>query len=304
MRVLLKIAICIISVSMVVPFHEDEFYYCSILSLLLFIMTFCDLLSSVRTFINGEFSIDEPNNKRKSLTYDDMDYLGYYNYDNVPSEHHRYMPQNNTIVYSSSNTITHSLSESELIDKINERVKTKNKFEVVSQIDVPKKEASMFKTIKSLFVKKEEKKEDVVNETKVEVKPNTNNIVEINKNVDGLKKTIEERKTSSNKSYIILKNENGMTKEKSQVYDEIVKVLKNKKYPTSKICRMLQAMQHINVLTSNVIIYTNERCLDMTDLMPKKDIIEHIKEKLNMKVTFINMKTVSVLDYYLKVGST
>lgn len=297
MIVLLKIAMLLISINLVEPFYNDGFYYCCVLTALLFFTLSYDLFMSFMTFVNGEFKIDEPSENRRHLTQSELDRLCYDSYYNdIPSEHHRYMPQNNTIIISGGSSDAKCLNESELIDSINSKFKNRNKFEIISKVDAVKKETSMFKTLKSILIKKEEK---VVVENKKEEKKN---IAEINKNLDNIKKEREEQKTSTNKSYIILKNEVNMTKEKSDVYDEIIKIIKEKKYPTSKNCRILQALQHVNVLKSNVIIYTNERCLDMTDLVPKSEITTRIKEKFNMKVTFINMKTVNILDYYLKVG--
>jgi len=60
-------------------------------------------------------------------------------------------------------------------------------------------------------------------------------------------------------------------------------------------------MTYINVTTSTVTIYTNERQLDNCDIIPKKEIIQTFKEN-GINVNFVKLKYVNIFDYFVKTN--
>ena len=159
----------------------------------------------------------------------------------------------------------------------------KQKFDIISKIDAPKKEkVSVLSSIKNMFGGNNEKVEEKKVEIKNEIKPK------------------EEKK---NKEYIIFANKKGITENQRKVYDEIISLFKSKKYATSRICKLLNAMQHINILKTTIVIYTNETQLDENEIIPKKEIMELLAKKFNMKIQFVKINNVSIFDYYLKTNS-
>ena len=62
-------------------------------------------------------------------------------------------------------------------------------------------------------------------------------------------------------------------------------------------------MQHINILKTTIVIYTNETQLDENEIIPKKEIMELLAKKFNMKIQFVKINNVSIFDYYLKTNS-
>lgn len=282
MKTILKIVIMIMSVSMIESFLDKEFYTCSFLSLLLFLTILYELLIKIISVANCEFTIDEPCNVYNKVSDYELDYLNGNGY-NIPYEHRPYVPTNNTIVTYNDKTIDELISERKVKEK---------KITVLSKVDAPTKDKPkgfVNKIIGNLFNTDDNKE---VKEEKKEEKPKETKAV--------AKKTVETKSSETKANYIIFRNEKGVNKSKTSVYNDLITLLKDKKYSTSKICRMLQAMPYINILSKTIIIYTNERQLDTTDIIPKKEIIEHFKNKHGLKVQFIKINSVSIFDYYVK----
>ena len=277
MRVILKFAILIMSLLMTPSLFSNDFIYCGCLSIILFFALCYDILIKFKSFINGEYTIDEPRDYNNKLSQYDVGYLNNTSYYDVPKEHIRYanpMMERVQVV-----------KEKSLDEIIKEKCNVKNKkFKIISKIDNPKKEKnSVLSSIKNMFTNNTEKNE----EKKIEVKHE-------------IKTTKEEKK---NKEYIIFSNQKGITETKRKVYDEIISLFKSKKYATSRICKLLNAIQHVNILKTTIVLYTNENQLDENEIIPKKEIMELLSKKFNMKIQFVKINNVSIFDYYLKTNS-
>lgn len=225
------------------------------------LMLFLSMLYNVVNGIKKILNNEYTIDEPKNIKNNISEYDLYY-LNNIPSEHQKYLPSTNV-----TSTIINDKTLDEIIDSacnIN-----KVKFNVISQVDATKKTQSsnVLNTIKNVIISKN------------------------NDNKSNVKK---------NKEYIIFSNSKGVSEEKSKVYDVIISLLKEKKFPTSKMCRMLNALQHINLLKTTIVIYTNETQLDETDIIPKKEIIECLTKKFNLKVEFVKINSVNIFNYYLK----
>ena len=275
MKTMLKIVMVIISASLVEPLFSHEIYFGGVVAIILALVIICELLERLKRLAFNEYNIDSPS----KLFVENYE---YYNDYNIPSEHVRYAPKtNNTVVVSSkSTTATYE-------DVINKCKINNDKYEIINTIRIEKKENGVFDGIKNLFKQDKEEKKSIKKETKFE---ESKNIV---------KK--EKKSNETTRDFFIVKNELGVSKEKNSVYTLIIQVLKKHKYSTSKICRLLHAMTYINVTTSTVTIYTNERQLDNCDIIPKKEIIETFK-KNGINVNFVKLKYVNIFDYFVKTN--
>lgn len=276
MRVILKLTILISSLAMSPSFFDSGFIYCGCLSIILFFIMCCDIFYSFKSYINGEFTIDEPKHNKNKLSEFDTEYLNNTYYDNIQNEHKRFVnPMMERIPIVNDKSLDEIIKESCIVKK--------QKFDIISKIDAPKKEkVSVLSSIKNMFGGNNEKVEEKKVEIKNEIKPK------------------EEKK---NKEYIIFANKKGITENQRKVYDEIISLFKSKKYATSRICKFLNAMQHINILKTTIVIYTNETQLDENEIIPKKEIMELLAKKFNMKIQFVKINNVSIFDYYLKTNS-
>lgn len=102
----------------------------------------------------------------------------------------------------------------------------------------------------------------------------------------------------------MLVNDDKLSENYCMIYNAIIGALKESKvYSTSQISNILQAFPYIDLVDNNVIIYVNDRQLEGVLLTKiKRIIITSLNEKFKnkMKISFGDMKYMSVFDYFTK----
>ena len=113
----------------------------------------------------------------------------------------------------------------------------------------------------------------------------------------------DEKKVEVTNEVIMILNNSEVDDKRKAAYDSIIEVIKAKRYPTSKCCRLLKAFEYIDICDKTVTIYTNGKDLEFSDVIPMDEIKNALRRNLHcytLDITFKDVKCVSVFDFYIK----
>ena len=296
MEILGKILIFIFSFCLMPQFYYKDEYMGLILSVTLCILIFHDLYVRFNKYIDGYYNYSSDKNMR--LYGDDYNgygsyygYGGYYggNYSgNYETNHKRYMPKTKSTYVSNEEIVANKCKVRDLKIEIIE----KRMAEIPTVIPTNNTEVKLL-PIKEIVKKELEKKEKIF-------ELNTTSTKKIN--IDEVTKSDNET-SSSSKEVIMIINDSEVDRNRKGTYKTIIDVIKSKKYPTSKCCRLLKAIDYIDMGENSITIYVNDRDLDDSDVMPNDEIKNALRRDLhsyNLEINFVNLKCVSVFDYYIE----
>lgn len=264
MAVLVKIIILLFS--FIIGLHHVEYGngICSVISFSLCLYLFLNLRKQYKYYVGNNWHYSLTNNYS---WFDSKSYKNdtYYYYDST-----------------SANRATIKLLEKKI---------KKKKHNFVEFCDKPK-----------FLVKKEEEKDMIINNSNPK-KPKLNLTNVLNK--------VESNEKRNNKldgcEVIMINNDDKLDNIKTSVYEVIIKTLDKYKLSPNERYALLQSFYYIDICPMSVVIYIDKFILEKAHLneshLHADELVDKIRDVLycpNMDVTFVDLKCVNLLNFYLK----